>query len=676
MGKSTALKMAGKVLYGKPTYTKAPQVIESELQMTSVFVRNFECQKRFVLNRGGAGSSKSHSLAQLLTYKFLNEKQKSILIVRKSLPYLKISTLPLVYKVWDSMRVRDRIREEKLMLNYYYKDNWMHFGSIDDSEKLKCHSEDSDILTAEGFKPIKDVKVGELVATMDPVTRQATYMPVTNVYSYHYNGKMIKPKYGAGFRRPHTDFCVTPNHKMLTKTACGIGFSFVEAGKLPDKYIIPQSSKWSFGTTQEEWETANKSNLKHYLKQLGLNNNKQCIPRDILNLHPDMLAYLFRYIIKQGGGRVTNKHFIYYTDHKQLADDVSELAIKLGYVVSIRNVKSSGWVVDIAKRADIMLVNKEEVDYNGNVYCVEVIPYHTVLTRYNGKIAWTGNSSEWNYIWVEEATELTLQDFKVLRTRLRAPSIDGMPNQMFLSFNPTDEKHWIKRDVLDKINPNKVEEIHSTYRDNPFLDEDSKAELEDLVNQDKNFWRIMALGEWGRLENIIFNNWDNTAEEIPKEARVIYGVDFGFNQPSALVKLGYIENDIWLQELIYETRLDNSQFIKKIKEKIPAEFRYCPIYCDSAEPDRVQEMVSAHLNAKLADKKIKEGIDLMKRYKLHILKDSVNIVKEISSYVYQTDKNGDPKDIPINWDDHALSAIRYAIYSHLKRGRQYKVRWL
>lgn len=421
---NTAQKVAASALLGSKNkyYSKPAPAIETSLKITNVFTRNMESQKRFVLNRGGAGSSKSHSLAQLLTYKFLNEKSKSILILRKSLPYLKISTLPLIYRVWDDMKVRSRFREEKLLLNYYYKDNWMHFGSIDDSEKLK--------------------------------------------------------------------------------------------------------------------------------------------------------------------------------------------------------------------------------------------------------------SSEWNYIWVEEATELSLQDFKVLRTRLRAPSVDGFRNQMFLSFNPIDEKHWIKKDVLDKLGPDKVEEIHSTYHDNPFLDQESRAELDDLQNQDKNFWRIMALGEWGRLENIIFNNWDTTYEEMPKDVKVIYGVDFGFNQPSVLVKLGYVENDIWLQELIYEKGLDNSQFIKKIKEKIPAELRYCPIYCDSAEPDRIQEMVNANLKAKLGDKRVKEGIDLMKRFKLHILKDSVNIVKEMGSYVYQTDKNGDPKDIPINWDDHALTAIRYAIYSHLKRGRQYKVRWL
>ena len=186
---NTAQKVAAKALYGKNYYAKQAPVIETSLKFTNVFLRNFECQKRFILNRGGAGSSKSHSIAQLFTYKFLNEKKKSILILRKSLPYLKISTLPLIYKVWDEMKVRDRFREEKLLLNYYYKDNWMHFGSIDDSEKLKCFHPDTELFTNMGWKNIKDIKKGEYVGTLNPQTKKGEFRAVTKTFCYDTQGK-------------------------------------------------------------------------------------------------------------------------------------------------------------------------------------------------------------------------------------------------------------------------------------------------------------------------------------------------------------------------------------------------------------------------------------------------------------------------------------------------------
>jgi hypothetical protein len=624
----------------------------------------------------------------------------------------------------------------------------MHFGSVDDSEKLRCFAEGTDVLTKDGFKLIQDVVIGELIASMNPETREIEYHPVTQTFAYDYEGDMVvagtEDEDGRGPRRIR--FCVTPNHKMLGRTVSGHGLKEFEARDMldqkPYKYYLSISGKYNGGNRPEYFEIQSRKNgnykkngrqptkfpiipflkflgwylsegstkiskskegvlvsslvvisqtnikgrnqIEEDLTELGLHFGKdkdhyyiyskdlywyckkfgKCIdkyiPRDILDMHPDLLQYLFsRLIMGDGHIRPGKDKNVYHTTSRKLADDFNELSIKLGYSTFERKPQLSplgkNWVFIISayKNSDANLcVAKTSKNYKGKVYCVEVEPHHSLFTRYDGCTLCTKNSSEWSYIWVEEATELSLLDFKILRTRLRAPTSDGNPNQMFLSFNPTEEKHWIKKDVLDKIDPSKVEEIHSTYKDNPFLSEEDREELEDLINQDRNFWRIMALGEWGRLENIVYSNWDNNATHMPDDVRVIYGVDFGFNQPSVLLKLGYIDYDVWEQELIYEPKLTNAQFIVKCKAAIPPSLRNAPIYCDSAEPDRILEMQHAGLNAKLADKRVVDGVDLVKRFKIHILTDSGNAVKEKSGYVYQTNKNGEPLDVPVTYDDH------------------------
>ena len=103
-------------------------------------------------------------------------------------------------------------------------------------------------------------------------------------------------------------------------------------------------------------------------------------------------------------------------------------------------------------------------------------------------------SAEFNYIWVEEATEITLEDYRQLNLRLRRK---GKLNQIFLTCNPISALHWIKTELADK---QKIAINHSTYKDNPFLDEVYKQQLEDLINQNVNFYKIYALGQWGVLE--------------------------------------------------------------------------------------------------------------------------------------------------------------------------------
>jgi len=276
-------------------------------------------------------------------------------------------------------------------------------------------------------------------------------------------------------------------------------------------------------------------------------------------------------------------------------------------------------------------------------------------------------SANLNYIWLEEATELSFDVFEQLNLRMRG--VNDLPNQMFLSFNPIGRTNWIYTELIEKNHPNIVQHI-STYKDNPFLGQDYIDQLERLIDQDMNYYRVYTLGEWGELENIIYNNYEPVDSFPDSFDEVIYGVDFGFNNPSSIVRVCIKDQEYWLEELLYKTRLTNNDLINEMNNlHIP---KTSVVYADCAEPARIEEIYKAGFNIQPAVKdknSVKDGIDFCKRHKLHVKADSVNLLKELSGYKYKEDKDGNVLDEPVKYNDHLLDAFRYAIYTHeVQRG--------
>jgi len=293
-------------------------------------------------------------------------------------------------------------------------------------------------------------------------------------------------------------------------------------------------------------------------------------------------------------------------------------------------------------------------------------------------------STEWNYAWPEEATEMNLNDFKILNLYVRAPSLDGRPNQLFFSFNPVDEYHWLKTELLDNPSYDGKKEIVSTYKDNPFLPQEIIDQYNKLEQQDMNFFRIYALGEWGRLENLIFTNYDFCPTEPQKELynEAIRGLDFGYNNPSALVKIFISNNqeEVWEKEELYASNLTNRDLIEEMKKIIPESEWDFPIYGDPAEPDRIEEIRSAGFNCipqRRSGNSVKNGIDFMKTLRCHILETSYNLKKEIQAYSWKTDRNGRLLDEPVKFLDHLMDARRGALWTHLGADMgQAKIRYI
>ena len=275
-------------------------------------------------------------------------------------------------------------------------------------------------------------------------------------------------------------------------------------------------------------------------------------------------------------------------------------------------------------------------------------------------------------IWLEESNEFTKDDFNQLDLRMRGVQKDYY--QIVMSFNPVSKNSWLYTEFFEKTRDNATLH-HSTYLDNRFLDDDYKQKLEDLINQDTYYYTVYTLGNWGILEGIIFENW-TLVDEMPSGSGG-YAVDFGFNNPSAIVEVRKKDLNIYIKEIFYETKKTNKDLIRFISKQLPAR---AILICDNAEPDRIKEFKDAGIRAVPARKgksSVLDGIDLLKRHKLHITKDSLNVIKEISGYRWKEKKDIGLTDSPVEVNDHSLDAIRYYCWTVWgKKESQLKIVWI
>ena len=270
-----------------------------------------------------------------------------------------------------------------------------------------------------------------------------------------------------------------------------------------------------------------------------------------------------------------------------------------------------------------------------------------------------------NYVWMEEANEFTKEDFQMFALQVRRPAGKDL-NHIYLSLNPIDAGNWIATDLVKKRPDgsfvNDVEVIHSTYVDNPFLGKDYIRYIEEQ-STDENFYRVYALGEWGRLENLIYRNY-KVIPELPEMdgAKWCYGLDFGLINPSAIIKVYLLNDRFYLEEKLYKTGLTNADIIEHFTHEEKGD-----IYADPSAKQMIEEIFRANLNCYEAHKDVKDGIDLCQRQTLIIPESSEWLVKEIQGYHWKKDKDGNILSEPVKLRDHLMDAMRYAIFGITER---------
>lgn len=277
-------------------------------------------------------------------------------------------------------------------------------------------------------------------------------------------------------------------------------------------------------------------------------------------------------------------------------------------------------------------------------------------------------SSEWNVVFMEEANEFTFNDYMILRLRLSAPSNSDLGNKIILALNPVDAFNWVKTELVDK-DTNNVEEIVSNYKDNPFLSDDYINLLNSM--KDPYYRKVYINGKWGVLKNLIFPVWEEV-DVLPPAEKTIYGCDFGYSaDQTAIVETRFTKDGVYVKELLYQLGMTNSDLIEWMQTNLNPSV---VIYCDTAEPQRIEELRRAGLNARDAQKgpdSVRKSIDTINTQNLYISSDSVNLIKEMRSYRWAEDRSGKTLNRPVEGFDHLVDAVRYAIYTYLANKQSY-----
>jgi phage terminase large subunit len=268
-------------------------------------------------------------------------------------------------------------------------------------------------------------------------------------------------------------------------------------------------------------------------------------------------------------------------------------------------------------------------------------------------------------MWIEETTEFTSSEFVEVDLCLREPGPSY--KQIILSFNPDEMlAPWLKKRFFDSIDPDACVHV-STIKDNPIpsMRNDYRKQLSLLT--DEALKKIYLFGQWAAPKGRIYD-WD--VQALPKDIAfddIFYGGDFGYSvNPAALIKIYRKADEFWVQEIIYETGLTNQDIGTKMITDPEIDIKL-PNYWDSAEGKSVEEIHRMGINAIPAPKgpdSVRTGIDYLKAKKIHIICGSLNIIREAGRYKWREDKNGNPLPEPVKFDDHAMDAIRYGIYTH------------
>ncbi len=274
------------------------------------------------------------------------------------------------------------------------------------------------------------------------------------------------------------------------------------------------------------------------------------------------------------------------------------------------------------------------------------------------------------WMWLEEAYEITNEeDFDMLDESIRGEVPEGLYKQITITFNPWNEKHWLKRRFFDNPSEDTLA-ITTNYMCNEWLDESDRNVFEKMKINNPRRYQVAGLGNWGIVDGLVYENWKEEnfdIEEIKKIPNIesTFGLDFGYtNDPSALF-CGLVDRKnmkIYVFDEMYEKGLSNRAIYENILKMGYAKEH---ITGDSAEPKSIDELRHLGLYRVSAANKgkdsINNGIQYIQDFEIIIHPRCVNFITEISNYTWDSDKFGNKLNKPIDDFNHLLDAFRYAM---------------
>jgi phage terminase large subunit len=251
--------------------------------------------------------------------------------------------------------------------------------------------------------------------------------------------------------------------------------------------------------------------------------------------------------------------------------------------------------------------------------------------------------------WCNEANELYFDDFTQLNMRTES--------KLIFDYNPSESTSW-----LYELPQEESILIKSTYKDNPFLPQSIRTQIEDLKRTDEALYQIYALGEKAISKSNIYSNWSFIPHRPARFVNYVYGLDFGYNHPTALMRVYWCDNDIYIEPVIYESYLTTPMLIDKM-QSFNVE-KTVTIVADYARPEIIAELNNAGYDVQNANKVVKKGIDNIKTFGV-LCQDDKALKKEYENYKWK--KVGDMiTDEPVKMWDDAMDAVRYAT-THIRQ---------
>lgn len=249
--------------------------------------------------------------------------------------------------------------------------------------------------------------------------------------------------------------------------------------------------------------------------------------------------------------------------------------------------------------------------------------------------------------WVNEANELNYDDFQQLNLRTLG--------KIIVDYNPSEVDSY-----LYALPEGKTISIHSTYKDNPFLNKEIIEEIERYKETDIDYYTIFALGKRAFSRANVFNKWNTLPSKPEHFTDFIYSVDYGWTHPTALVKIWYsdTQREVFIEEVIYESHLTSTDIIERMKSMGVDKTKV--IVSETARPEIIADIRRAGYKIIEAIKDVKDGINNVKTFKVEIHSKATNIIKENENYRYKK-YNGEVTEEVIKLYDDAIDAIRYGL---------------
>ena len=282
------------------------------------------------------------------------------------------------------------------------------------------------------------------------------------------------------------------------------------------------------------------------------------------------------------------------------------------------------------------------------------------------------------WMWIEEAYEITKEsDFDMLDESIRGETPPGLFKQITLTFNPWNERHWLKARFFDAPDENTLA-LTTNYQCNEWLDAADRALFEDMRRRNPRRYQVAGLGNWGVVEGLVYENWHEASFSLERIQGAYpdlcsgFGLDYGYtNDPTALF-CGYISlsaRRIFVYDELYEKGLSNQKIYQAVirmgygKEQITG---------DSAEPKSNDELCSYGLRvtgAKKGPDSVVNGIQWLQDFEIIVHPRCVNFLTEIGNYTWSTDRFGKRLNVPIDDFNHLMDAMRYGFEKYIVEKR-------